>query len=206
MRPEHQPMLLSIFAMPIYEDKSPEELRWIDYQVCDKGGWVQKHGGQHTPTSGSSSFGFAPFATSNQPLSWGGFQSSLFGSPSYPVSSFLPPRFGVQGSTASVFGSSDFESATPYVRPCWGSRVASYTPTAEATPYPLSSGYKLIMYQRWTTLSVNGSNLMLVAVHTAQNHKTRKKGSSLMKVAVHTAQNHKMKLTKSWTRKDARYT
>ncbi|KAI3971712.1 hypothetical protein MKW92_036438 [Papaver armeniacum] len=161
---EPHPMLLSISAMPVYVDKSPEELRWIDYQVGDKGGWVQKHGIQlkcvpHTPFGDNFSCNSAPsfgsaFTTSNQPPAWGNFQSSIFpprggflsqssisGSPS-PASGFLRPTFGVP--TASVFESSGFESATPYVRPRWGSRVASYTPTAEATGYPLSDAFKQI--------------------------------------------------------------
>ncbi|RZC52802.1 hypothetical protein C5167_021230 [Papaver somniferum] len=100
---EPHPMLLSISAMPVYVDKSPEELRWIDYQVGDKG--------NSAPAFGSA------FTTSNQPLAWGVL-------------------------TVSVFESSGFESATPYVRPRWGSRVANYTPTAEATGYPLSDAFK----------------------------------------------------------------
>ncbi|KAI3847631.1 hypothetical protein MKW92_018157 [Papaver armeniacum] len=156
---EPHPMLVSISAMPVYVDKSPEELRWIDYQVGDKGGWVQKHGIQlkcvpHTPFGNSAPAFVSAFTTSNQPLAWGNFQSSIFpprggfqsqssisGSPS-PASGFLRPTFGVP--TASAFESSGFESATPYVRPRWGSRVASYTPTAEATGYPLSDAFKQI--------------------------------------------------------------
>ncbi|KAI3843790.1 hypothetical protein MKX03_017987 [Papaver bracteatum] len=159
-----QSMLVSISAMPVYVDKSPEELRWIDYQVGDKGGWVQKHGVElkcvpHPPFGSNFSCNSAPafgsaFTTSNQPLAWGNFQSSIFpprggfqsqssisGSPT-PASAFLRPSFGVP--TASVFETSGFESATPYVRPRWGSRVASYTPTAEATGYPLSGGFEQI--------------------------------------------------------------
>ncbi|RZC49582.1 hypothetical protein C5167_018009 [Papaver somniferum] len=161
---EPHPMLLSISAMPVYVDKSPEELRWIDYQVGDIGGWVQKHGIQlkcvpRTPFGNNISCNSAPafgsaFTTSNQPPAWGNFQSSIFpprggfqsqswisGSPS-PASGFLRPTFGVP--TASVFESSGFESATPYVRPRWGSRVASYTSTAEATGYPLSNAFEQI--------------------------------------------------------------
>ncbi|KAI3959311.1 hypothetical protein MKW98_018901 [Papaver atlanticum] len=156
---EPHPMLLSISAMPVYVDKSPEELRWIDYQVGDKGGWVQKHGVQlkcvpHPPFGNSAPAFGSSFTASNQPLAWGNFQSSIFpprggfqsqssisGSPS-PASGFLRPTFGVP--TASVFESSGFESATPYVRPRWGSRVASYTPTAEDMVYPLSGGFKQI--------------------------------------------------------------
>ncbi|XP_038679219.1 nuclear pore complex protein NUP98A-like isoform X2 [Tripterygium wilfordii] len=101
--------LESISAMPVYKDKSHEELRWEDYQVGDKGGPLpagQPAAGvgfgalapQSSPFASSSTFG----QTSANPFS-SSTSSNLFAS--------KPPGFGGQGfgsSSTPAFGSSPF--------------------------------------------------------------------------------------------------
>ncbi|XP_026450933.1 nuclear pore complex protein NUP98A-like [Papaver somniferum] len=81
---------VSISAMPVYKEKSHEELRWEDYKLGCKG---------------NPHFGSTPFATSNKAVSPSGFQSSefprsggtqnsVFGPPSHPVLTSGPHRFG----------------------------------------------------------------------------------------------------------------
>ncbi|KAI5329368.1 hypothetical protein L3X38_028765 [Prunus dulcis] len=98
--------LQSISAMPIYGDKTHEELRWQDYQLGDRGGHVPA-GGSCFPLSTSNILNPAPtFAQTS---------SSLF-NPSTPSNIFAPqiPSFSFTGSrTSSVpFTSSTFPLST----------------------------------------------------------------------------------------------
>ncbi|XP_058202494.1 nuclear pore complex protein NUP98A isoform X2 [Rhododendron vialii] len=100
--------LESISAMPVYKDKSHEELRWEDYQLGDKGGPAPA--GQST---GAIGFGAAttqsnPFASSS---AFGQSSANPFSSPT-PSNPFAPktPAFGSTGfgSSSAAFGSSPF--------------------------------------------------------------------------------------------------
>ncbi|ONI07728.1 hypothetical protein PRUPE_5G135900 [Prunus persica] len=98
--------LQSISAMPIYGDKTHEELRWQDYQLGDRGGHVPA-GGSCFPLSTSNILNPAPtFAQTS---------SSLF-NPSTPSNIFAPqlPSFSFTGSrTSSIpFTSSTFPLST----------------------------------------------------------------------------------------------
>ncbi|KAK0588915.1 hypothetical protein LWI29_007036 [Acer saccharum] len=97
--------LESISAMPVYKDKSHEELRWEDYQSGDKGGPLPT--GQSIGAIGFGAFGSSsPFGTATSPF--GAPQATTtFGS----TTGFGPSNFGGQ---------------------CVGSRVVAYTPTTEA--------------------------------------------------------------------------
>ncbi|XP_056174189.1 nuclear pore complex protein NUP98A isoform X2 [Syzygium oleosum] len=100
--------LESISAMPVYKDKSHEELRWEDYQAGDKGG--PNPAGQ---SAGAIGFG-APSSTPS--LAFG--QSSPFAS-NTTSNPFASKPFGGTG-----FGS----SATPSISP-FASSTASATPS-----------------------------------------------------------------------------
>lgn len=120
--------LESISAMPVYKDKSHEELRWEDYQLGDKGGPApasQSTGGvgfgasntQSNPFAASPAFGQSsanPFSssTSSNPFAprTPAFGSSGFGGSSTPAFSSSP--FGAS-STSNPFGSTS--SATPSI-------------------------------------------------------------------------------------------
>ncbi|XP_038687698.1 nuclear pore complex protein NUP98A-like isoform X2 [Tripterygium wilfordii] len=116
--------LESISAMPVYKDKSHEELRWEDYQVGDKGGPPpagQSAAGvgfgapaaQSSPFASSSTFGQTsanPFSSSTSSNLFAsnssGFGGQGFGSSSTPAGSspFAPASSANPFSTSSVFG------------------------------------------------------------------------------------------------------
>ncbi|CAA0806684.1 Nuclear pore complex protein NUP98A [Striga hermonthica] len=114
--------LESISAMPVYKDKSHEELRWEDYQLGDKGGPAPASQatsiggfGNTAFNSTTSAFGQTaanPFSSSASSNPFApktpAFSSSGFG-PS-PTSPFSSSAFG-QSSTSNIFGSTS--SATP---------------------------------------------------------------------------------------------
>ncbi|KAK9268039.1 hypothetical protein L1049_010478 [Liquidambar formosana] len=118
----------SISAMPKYEDKSHEELRWEDYQVGDRGGPKpavgQSAGGIDSVTSTSDASGFgerspalsssSPFSalsstnhfmktSSTTPHTLGAASSPAFGASSSPslFGAWSPPGFG---SFPAIFG------------------------------------------------------------------------------------------------------
>ncbi|KAK4400223.1 Nuclear pore complex protein A [Sesamum angolense] len=98
--------LESISAMPVYKDKSHEELRWEDYQLGDKGGPAPA--GQATAAVG---FGSSGFGTSSTPAfgqsSANPFSSTTSSNPFAPKTPvFSSPGFG--SSSTSAFGSSPF--------------------------------------------------------------------------------------------------
>ncbi|KAI3453280.1 hypothetical protein Pfo_009943 [Paulownia fortunei] len=98
--------LESISAMPVYKDKSHEELRWEDYQLGDKGGPAPA--GQASAVVG---FGSSGFGSSSTPAfgqsSTNPFSSSTSSNPFAPKTPvFSSPGFG--SSSTSAFGSSPF--------------------------------------------------------------------------------------------------
>ncbi|XVE64553.1 hypothetical protein DITRI_Ditri07aG0109600 [Diplodiscus trichospermus] len=101
--------LESISAMPVYKDKSHEELRWEDYQLGDKGGpqpAAQPSGGigfgvSTTPTS--------PFGSSS---TFGQASANPFSSTSTNPFSVKPPSFSSTGFTTSTTTSSPFQSTS----------------------------------------------------------------------------------------------
>ncbi|KAL0287366.1 UNVERIFIED_CONTAM: Nuclear pore complex protein A [Sesamum angustifolium] len=98
--------LESISAMPVYKDKSHEELRWEDYQLGDKGGPAPA--GQAPAAVG---FGSSGFGTSSTPAfgqsSANPFSSTTSSNPFAPKTPvFSSPGFG--SSSTSAFGSSPF--------------------------------------------------------------------------------------------------
>ncbi|PIN26214.1 Nuclear pore complex, Nup98 component (sc Nup145/Nup100/Nup116) [Handroanthus impetiginosus] len=94
--------LESISAMPVYKDKSHEELRWEDYQLGDKGGPATA--GQSTAAVG---FGSSGFGSSSTPAfsqsSANPFSSSTSSNPFAPKT----PVFSSPGFGSSPFGSSN---------------------------------------------------------------------------------------------------
>ncbi|XP_021900313.1 nuclear pore complex protein NUP98A isoform X2 [Carica papaya] len=101
--------LESISAMPVYKDKSHEELRWEDYQQGDKGGPLpagQSPAGVGFGTSTAQANPFAPSPAFGQ-SSPSPFTSSTSSNPFAPKT----PGFGSSGfgtSTTPAFGSSPF--------------------------------------------------------------------------------------------------
>ncbi|KAK8267723.1 hypothetical protein V6Z12_D11G018000 [Gossypium hirsutum] len=110
--------LESISAMPVYKDKSHEELRWEDYQLGDKGGpnpASQPSAGigfgvstsPSNPFSTSSTFGFTTSATTSNPFQ--STSSSLFGQTSSMTTSIFSssstPTFGTGSQTSPLFSS-----------------------------------------------------------------------------------------------------
>ncbi|GFS44551.1 nucleoporin autopeptidase [Actinidia rufa] len=123
--------LESISAMPIYKDKSHEELRWEDHQLGDKGGPApagQSAGAigfnatntQSNPFASSSAFGQSsanpfssstssnPFAPKTPAFGSTGFGSSsnAFTSSPFGASSTSNPFGSTSSATTSIFGAS----------------------------------------------------------------------------------------------------
>ncbi|KAG8372377.1 hypothetical protein BUALT_Bualt12G0059900 [Buddleja alternifolia] len=98
--------LESISAMPVYKDKSHEELRWEDYQLGDKGGPAPASQSTAAAGFGSSGFGSTPTSAFGQ-SSANPFSSSTSSNPFAPKTPvFNNPGFG--SSSTSAFGSSPF--------------------------------------------------------------------------------------------------
>lgn len=119
--------LMSISAMPAYRSKSPEELRWEDYQAGDKGGpsplAQQPTGGLFGQAAPASPFGAASTA-SPAPNPFGSTTTNIFGSK--PAGPFAAPSTGSAFSSSSPFGSlttgSAFGQATS---PAFGTGLSS---------------------------------------------------------------------------------
>ncbi|KAF5192240.1 Nuclear pore complex protein nup98a [Thalictrum thalictroides] len=95
--------LESISAMPVYKDKSHEELRWEDYQLGDKGGPSTTA----QPAAQSNPFG-APAAQSN-PFGAPAAQPNPFGAPAAQPNPFGAPAaqpnpFGAPAAQPNPFG------------------------------------------------------------------------------------------------------
>nr|KYP74564.1 Nuclear pore complex protein Nup98-Nup96 [Cajanus cajan] len=110
--------LESISAMPIYKDKSHEELRWEDYQLGDKGGPLPS--AQSTGLTGFSSSTTQTNAFSPSPV-FGQSSANPFSTttpnsnPFAPKSSPFSSGFGT--SAAPAFSSSAFGSSTSAAAP-----------------------------------------------------------------------------------------
>ncbi|XP_022736858.1 LOW QUALITY PROTEIN: nuclear pore complex protein NUP98A-like [Durio zibethinus] len=101
--------LESISAMPVYKDKSHEELRWEDYQLGDKGGpqpAAQPSGGIGfgVSTAPTNPFGSSP--------TFGQTSSNPFSSTSINPFSLKPPSFNSTGFTTSTAISNPFQSTS----------------------------------------------------------------------------------------------
>ncbi|XWS50219.1 hypothetical protein CRYUN_Cryun12cG0069900 [Craigia yunnanensis] len=101
--------LESISAMPVYRDKSHEELRWEDYQFGDKGG----------PQPAAQSSGGIGFGVSTAPTSpfvssstFGQTSANPFSSTSTNPFSLKPPSFNSTGFTTSTTTSNPFQSTS----------------------------------------------------------------------------------------------
>ncbi|KAL8159770.1 hypothetical protein V2J09_001307, partial [Rumex salicifolius] len=128
--------LESISAMPVYKDKSHEELRWEDYQQGDKGG--PNPAGQSTSTIGFGSPSAAPnpFASSS---TFNQTSPNPFSTPS-TSSPFgaKPSPFGSTGfgTTTSGFNSSGFgttNTSNPFGTP--SAATSSPFPAPSSTPF-----------------------------------------------------------------------
>ncbi|XP_058077785.1 nuclear pore complex protein NUP98A isoform X2 [Magnolia sinica] len=113
--------LESISAMPVYKDKSHEELRWDDYQRGDKGG----------PNPASQPASGLSFAAPSQSSPFG---ASAFGQTSAnPFSSTTPPN--PFGQKAPTFGSSGFGStSTPAFSSPFNATSSSSFGTSSTAP------------------------------------------------------------------------
>ncbi|XP_009596897.1 nuclear pore complex protein NUP98A isoform X1 [Nicotiana tomentosiformis] len=101
--------LESISAMPVYRDKSHEELRWEDYQLGDKGGPAsagQSTSGINFGSSAFASSSTSPFGQSSS----NPFSSTTTSNPFAPKPpAFSPSGFGT--SATPTFSSSPFASS-----------------------------------------------------------------------------------------------
>ncbi|KAG6688088.1 hypothetical protein I3843_11G106400 [Carya illinoinensis] len=106
--------LESISAMPVYKDKSHEELRWEDYQLGDKGGPLpatsQPAGGMGFSSTPANSNILGPSTTFGQ-SSASPFSASM---PSNPFAPKTPSIGGLNfgSSTTPTFSSSPFSAST----------------------------------------------------------------------------------------------
>ncbi|RDY14304.1 Nuclear pore complex protein NUP98A, partial [Mucuna pruriens] len=128
--------LESISAMPIYKDKSHEELRWEDYQLGDKGGPLpsaQSTGltGFNSSTTQTNAFSPSPVfgQSSANPFSTTTPNSNPFAQKSSPFSS------GFGTSAAPAFSSSAFGSSTSAAAPSiFGSSPSPFGANSSSTP------------------------------------------------------------------------
>ncbi|XP_014523157.1 nuclear pore complex protein NUP98A [Vigna radiata var. radiata] len=128
--------LESISAMPVYKDKSHEELRWEDYQLGDKGGPLPS--GQSTGLAGFSTSTTQTNAFSPSPV-FGQSSANPFSSttpnsnPFAPKSSPFSSGFGT--SAAPAFSSSAFGSSTSAAAPSiFGSSPSPFGANSSSAP------------------------------------------------------------------------
>ncbi|XP_061342634.1 nuclear pore complex protein NUP98A isoform X2 [Gastrolobium bilobum] len=129
--------LESISAMPIYKDKSHEELRWEDYQLGDKGGPLPS--AQSTGLAGFSSSTTQTNAFSPSPV-FGQSSANPFSSttpsnsnPFAPKTSTFSSGFGT--SAAPAFSSSAFGSSTSATAPSiFGSSTSVFGANSSSSP------------------------------------------------------------------------
>ncbi|KAL6543950.1 hypothetical protein OROGR_010447 [Orobanche gracilis] len=98
--------LESISAMPVYKDKSHEELRWEDYQLGDKGGPAPAS--QATTVGGFGNTGFGPLSTPAFAQTSANPFSSSTSSNSFAPKTPVLSSAGFGTSSTSAFGSSPF--------------------------------------------------------------------------------------------------
>ncbi|KAJ1409285.1 hypothetical protein SESBI_22795 [Sesbania bispinosa] len=127
--------LESISAMPVYKDKSHEELRWEDYQLGDKGG-------PHPSAPSTGLAGFSSSTTQTNAFS----PSPVFGqSSANPFSTATPnsnpfaPKTSTFssgfGTSAPAFSSSGFGSSTSAAAPSiFGSSTSPFGANSSSTP------------------------------------------------------------------------
>ncbi|KAL4323096.1 hypothetical protein GQ457_11G032050 [Hibiscus cannabinus] len=126
--------LESISAMPVYKEKSHEELRWEDYQAGDKGGPQPS-----AQPSGGIGFGVSAAAPAPAPAPANPFggSSSTFGQTSAnPFSSTSANPFSLQ--TPSFNGTS-FGTSTTTSNPFQSTSSSLFGPTSSTTPSIFSS-------------------------------------------------------------------
>ncbi|KAL4353472.1 hypothetical protein GQ457_06G038330 [Hibiscus cannabinus] len=137
--------LESISAMPVYKDKSHEELRWEDYLSGDKGGSHPVSGigfgastfGQ-TSANPFSSTSTNPFSLNSPSFNSTGFTTSA--TPSNPFQSTSSSLFGPTSSmTTSIFGS----SSTPTFGTGSSLFGSSVTPSFSTSPSIFGTGVAL---------------------------------------------------------------
>ncbi|KAL8535685.1 hypothetical protein ACS0TY_011357 [Phlomoides rotata] len=161
--------LESISAMPVYKDKSHEELRWEDYQLGDKGGPAPAGQATTAASFGSSGFGTTstptfgqtsanPFSssTSSNPFApktpgfsspFGTTPTSAFGTSPFPTTNTSNPFGSTSSSTSSLFGSTQSftVNTTPSFTPASSSAFAGqsiFGPTSTpGTTSAFSSGF-----------------------------------------------------------------
>ncbi|CAJ2628359.1 unnamed protein product [Trifolium pratense] len=114
--------LESISAMPVYKDKSHEELRWEDYQLGDKGGPIAS-APQSTgmPGFNSSTTQTNAFAPSPSPA-FGQSSANPFSSPTPNSNNPFAPK-------TSTFGQSFGSSAPAFSSPAFGSSTSAAAPS-----------------------------------------------------------------------------
>ncbi|GJP42773.1 hypothetical protein CLOM_g2307 [Closterium sp. NIES-68] len=127
---------ISISAMPAYKNKSPEELRWEDYQRGDKGGPAPAQAGGGLfgqPAAGAASpFGAAATPTFGSPGLTGASPTNPFGQASTPSLFGSPaPSFGAAPAATPAFGASTSPSLFGSSTPAFG---AAASPSAFGTP------------------------------------------------------------------------
>ncbi|KAK9145253.1 hypothetical protein Sjap_005156 [Stephania japonica] len=127
--------LESISAMPVYKEKSHEELRWEDYQLGDKGGpnpaaQPTSAAGFGSPASQSNPFGSPAFGQSSSSL----FSASSSNPFNSKTTAFGSSSFGAP--TTPAFGSSAFGASTTNLFPTASSSTSFSTPAFGATPSP----------------------------------------------------------------------
>ncbi|EXC28321.1 Nuclear pore complex protein [Morus notabilis] len=127
--------LESISAMPVYKDKSHEELRWEDYQLGDKGGstpTAQSTGIFSSSTSQPSVLGPSPSFTQSSSSLFSNTTSSNLFAPKPPV--FSSTGFGpMLGSSPSLFTST---ASTPSL---FGTTSSPFTSNSSPSPFASSS-------------------------------------------------------------------
>ncbi|KAJ9173822.1 hypothetical protein P3X46_016921 [Hevea brasiliensis] len=134
--------LESISAMPVYKDKSHEELRWEDYQLGDKGGPLPPGQSSVVNNFGVSSAPSNPFAPSNtfaqsaaspfsSTISSNPFSTKPFGTSSTP--SFSPSPFTASPSSNPFQSTSAFGSSSSTAFP--GSAAPSLFGTSSSSAF-----------------------------------------------------------------------
>ncbi|KAM7525984.1 hypothetical protein LguiA_015886 [Lonicera macranthoides] len=152
--------LESISAMPVYKDKSHEELRWEDYQSGDKGG--PNPAGQSTGAVGfgASNTQSNPFATSS---TFGQSSANPFSSSAPSNNPFAPksPAFGSTGfgsTSTSTFGSSPFGASS--TSNLFGATTSAATPSifgSSPSPFGASTSPSLFGQSSSSTFGASTS-------------------------------------------------
>ncbi|KAF7827626.1 nuclear pore complex protein NUP98A [Senna tora] len=139
--------LESISAMPIYKEKSHEELRWEDYQAGDKGGPLpsaQSSGLMGFNSTTTQTNTFAPSPAFGQ-SSANPFSTSTPSNPFAPKTSAFSTGFGT--SSVPTFSSSAFGSSTSGTAPSiFGSSTSTFgannpSPLFNSSPAQASSPF-----------------------------------------------------------------